>query len=119
MPSVLVIDDDLFVLATVGDVLRSAGYTVLTVQSPAEAFHLDLSGISAILCDYNMPEMNGSDVLIAMRELQEVQAPFIFLTGHSDLDDLIPVAIRYGAELLPKPVDPAELTRLLRKQIAA
>ncbi|AFE08928.1 response regulator [Corallococcus sp. CA054B] len=119
MPTVLVIDDDLFVLATVGDTLRGAGYTVLTVQSPAEAFHLDLNGVAAILCDYNMPDMNGSDVLVAMRELQECRAPFIFLTGHSDLDDLLPVAIRYGAELLPKPVDPAELTRLLRKQIAA
>jgi CheY-like chemotaxis protein len=119
MPSVLVIDDDLFVLATVGDVLRDAGYSVLPVQSPEEAFHLELSDVAAILCDYNMPGMNGSDVLVAMRELQQCHAPFIFLTGHSDLDDLIPVAIRYGAELLPKPVDPAELTRLLRKQLAA
>jgi CheY-like chemotaxis protein len=119
MKTVLVIDDDVFILVTVGDVLRNAGYTVLTVQTPEEAFDLDLSGVSAILCDYNMPRMDGTEVLIAMRELKQCHAPFIFLTGHEVLEDLLSVAIRYDAELLPKPIDPAELTRMLQKQIAA
>ncbi|MFY2557434.1 response regulator [Corallococcus terminator] len=118
MQTVLVIDDDLFVLSLVSDIVQSAGYHVVTVQSPEAAFQQDLGAISAILCDYNMPEMNGADVLIAMRELKECRAPFIFLTGHEQLDDLIPVAIRYGAELLPKPIHPVELIRLLMKQLA-
>ncbi|NTX65046.1 response regulator [Myxococcus sp. CA051A] len=118
MQTVLVIDDDLFVLSLVSDIVQSAGYRVVTVQSPEAAFQQDLENISAILCDYNMPEMNGADVLIAMRELKECHAPFIFLTGHEQLDDLIPVAIRYGAELLPKPIHPVELIRLLMKQLA-
>ncbi|MFY1831258.1 response regulator [Myxococcus fulvus] len=118
MQTVLVIDDDLFVLSLVTDILQSAGFQVRTVQSPESAFQEDLGTISAILCDYNMPSMNGADVLIAMRELKECAAPFIFLTGHEQLDDLIPVAIRYGAELLPKPIHPVELIRLLMKQLA-
>ncbi|MCP3168786.1 response regulator [Myxococcus qinghaiensis] len=118
MQTVLVIDDDLFVLSLVTDIVQSAGYRVVTVQSPEAAFEQDLGAISAILCDYNMPGMNGADVLIAMRELKECHAPFIFLTGHEQLDDLIPVAIRYGAELLPKPIHPVELIRLLMKQLA-
>ena len=119
MKTVLVIDDDLFVLSMVTDVLKSAGYRVVTLQSPDEAFNMDLSGVHAILCDYNMPLMNGADVLTAMRELQQCKVPFVFLTGHSDMDDLVPVAIRYQAELLLKPIDPGELTRLLQKQIGA
>lgn len=119
MQTVLIIDDDVFVLVTVGDILRQAGYEVLTVQTPEEAFDLDLARVSAILCDYNMPRMNGTEVLIAMRELKACRAPFIFLTGHEELDDLVSVAIRYHAELLPKPINPAELTRLLQKQIAS
>ncbi|MBZ4395789.1 response regulator [Myxococcus sp. MISCRS1] len=118
MQTVLVIDDDLFVLSLVTDILQSAGFQVRTVQSPESAFQEELGNISAILCDYNMPSMNGADVLIAMRELKECNAPFIFLTGHEQLDDLIPVAIRYGAELLPKPIHPVELIRLLMKQLA-
>ncbi|MBJ6760106.1 response regulator [Myxococcaceae bacterium JPH2] len=117
MKTVLIIDDDVFVLVTVGDLLRKAGYQVLTVQTPEEAFDLDVASVSAILCDYNMPRMSGTDVLIAMRELKDCRAPFIFLTGHEALDDLLSVAIRYNAELLPKPIDPAELTRLLQKQL--
>ncbi|NOJ79980.1 response regulator [Myxococcus xanthus] len=119
MQNVLVIDDDAFVLSVVRDILQSAGYGVVTVQSPAEAFNLDLSSVSAILCDYNMPDMNGSDVLTVMREMKDCQVPFIFLTGHEELDDLVSVAIRYGAELLPKPIQPVELVRLLVKQLAS
>jgi CheY-like chemotaxis protein len=117
MQTVLVIDDDRFMLAMVRDILQGAGYTVVTVQTPTEAFNMNVSDISAILCDYNMPGMTGADVLTAMRELQDCQVPFIFLTGHGQLEDILPVAIRYGAELLPKPIQPAELLRLLVKQL--
>jgi CheY-like chemotaxis protein len=118
MQTVLVIDDDAFVLTMVTDILQSAGYSVVPVQTPAEAFNMNVSGISAIVCDYNMPGMTGGDVLTAMRELQNCRVPFIFLTGHEQLDDILPVAIRYGAELLPKPIQPVELIRLLIKQLA-
>lgn len=117
MANVLVIDDDLFVLAVVKDILQSAGYSVVTVNSPEAAFNMSVADISAILCDYNMPGMTGADVLTAMRELQNCNAPFIFLTGHEELDDILPVAIRYGAELLPKPIQPVELIRLVIKQL--
>jgi CheY-like chemotaxis protein len=117
MLNVLVIDDDLFVLAMVRDILQGAGYAVVTVQTPEEAFNMSVTDVSAILCDYNMPGMTGADVLTAMRELQNCNVPFIFLTGHEQLDDILPVAIRYGAELLPKPIQPVELVRLLGKQL--
>ena len=119
MQTVLVIDDDACVLSVVTDILQSAGYSVVTVQTPSEAFNMNVSEISAIVCDYNMPGMSGGDVLTAMRELQDCHVPFIFLTGHEQLDDILPVAIRYGAELLPKPIQPVELIRLLIKQLAS
>lgn len=55
-----------------------------------------------IVCDINMPVMNGIEVIKAVRELK-IETPFIFYTGHGS-EELMKEAIKYGAfDFLDKP----------------
>ena|SRR5450432_1895007 len=66
MPSkILVIDDSMLVRKQVGSALTAAGYTVIDAGDGAEALerlklHAD---VSLIVCDVNMPRMNGIEFL--------------------------------------------------------
>ncbi len=56
----------------------------------------------AILSDFNMPRMNGLELLMEIRDLK-IEIPFVFLTGFADKEKVIQ-AMRLGAmDFLEKP----------------
>src|SRR3569833_2699795 len=75
---ILVIDDSMLVRKQVGSTLTAAGYTVVDAADGAEALErLKTHGdVSLIVCDVNMPQINGIEFL------QHVQssAPVVMLT---------------------------------------
>lgn len=80
MKTILVIDDDEPILAIYGMTLENAGYRVLTTTSGAEGVHLARSNLpDLILCDINMPGMDGRNVLRSLRDDAEVGAKQIVL----------------------------------------
>lgn len=106
VPKILVVDDDLAVLATIGLGLRKAGYQVLQVDSGVLAIQLcrrekpDLA-----ILDISMPGMDGIEVARVLRN--DTATPFIFLSAYSD-DSLVKSAVEAGAlGYLIKPVEVA------------
>jgi CheY-like chemotaxis protein len=71
----------------------------------------------AVVLDYRMPGMDGVEVCRRIRELQpEIRQ--VFLTGFPSINTVYP-AIEAGADhVLAKPVDPAELLRVLEEELA-
>jgi two-component system chemotaxis response regulator CheY len=68
MKRILVIDDSPSVRQQVGMALTQAGFTV--VEAPDGAKGLELiegSAFSAVICDVNMPRMNGLEMLEALK----------------------------------------------------
>ena len=62
--TLLVVDDDVNVLASLHRLFRRDGYRVLTAASPAEGFEvLALHHVQVILCDQRMPVMSGIEFL--------------------------------------------------------
>ena len=109
MPKILVVDDDLAILATISLGLRKAGYQVLQVDSGKPALRIckhekpDLA-----ILDMIMPDMSGLEVA---RLLQgETATPFIFLSAHSD-DSLVKAAVEAGA--LGYLLKPVEISRIV------
>ena len=119
VPTILVVDDDNAVRQFVRDVLAIGGYTVSEAADGAAALRLATTAPpDLVLCDVNMPGLDGFAMLRAWRASPtHGQVPFIFLTGVSDR-----AAIRRGMELgaddyLTKPCAPADLLTAVRVRL--
>ncbi len=85
-PLILLVDDEPEVVELYGKKLKMAGFQVITAVNGKEALaiarekHPDL-----ILLDFKMPEMNGIEVLIKLKESPETRdLKVVFLTAFSD-----------------------------------
>ena len=109
MPKILVVDDDLAVLATISLGLRKVGYQVFQVDSGKPALRIckhekpDLA-----ILDMIMPDMSGLEVARLLKS--ETATPFIFLSAHSD-DSLVKAAVEAGA--LGYLLKPVEISRIV------
>ncbi len=116
---VLVIDDDTNATTAVLRLLKSANYEAEAINESRLAVDLvhrmcpDL-----IICDVSMPEMDGYEVLRALkRDPQTAVIPFIFLSGRGDHAD-----VRHGMGLgaddyLTKPFESHELFASIEARI--
>ncbi|MBD1829528.1 EAL domain-containing response regulator [Microcoleus vaginatus GB1-A2] len=123
MLKILVIEDDELIRETLLQLLESQSYRVIAAENGRVGVQMALSEIpDLILCDVQMPELDGHDVLRTLRQNSlAATIPFIFLTAQSDKTDF-----RRGMELgaddyLTKPFTKAELlgaiaSRLLKRQ---
>jgi len=123
MLKILVIEDDELIRETLLQLLESHNYRVIAAENGRVGVQMALSEIpDLILCDVQMPELDGYDVLRTLRQNSlAATIPFIFLTAQSDKTDF-----RRGMELgaddyLTKPFTKAELlgaiaSRVLKRQ---
>jgi two-component system chemotaxis response regulator CheY len=98
-PSVLIIDDSVTVRQQVVAILTAVGYEVIEAGdglAGLEAVHAHV-GISMILCDVNMPRMDGLEFLEKFKgENRAPSVPVVMLTTNGT-PDLIARAKRAGA----------------------
>ncbi|MCL2457855.1 MAG: sigma-54 dependent transcriptional regulator [Desulfobulbus sp.] len=104
-PEILVVDDDLYLLAAIKQTLALNGYAVHTFGNPLDALaRIGGNTYSAVLADIRMPEMNGL-VLLERILAKDSDLPVILITGHGDIS-LAVEAVKKGAyHFLQKPVD--------------
>ena len=83
--SILVVDDSITVRNTLTQALQKAGYWVLQAKEGAEALRmLQQSDVAAILCDLEMPGMNGFEFLRARQKTPAIASiPTIMLTSRT------------------------------------
>jgi diguanylate cyclase (GGDEF)-like protein/PAS domain S-box-containing protein len=94
--TLLIVDDDAFMLDVLNDFLSQDGYRILTAQTAAEGFDiLAQNRVQVILCDQCMPLMSGTEFMERVKNL----APDTFRIMLSAYADLTPImaAINHGA----------------------
>ena len=94
--TLLIVDDDAFMLDVLSDFLAQDGYRILTAQTAAEGFDvLARHRVQVILCDQCMPMMTGTEFMERVKNL----APDTFRIMLSAYADLTPImaAINHGA----------------------
>jgi two-component system, sensor histidine kinase and response regulator len=119
MSRILVIDDTAEIRSDIGFLLAAEGYEVLEADSGRKGIELAQTWApDVIVCDINMPNMDGYTVLQQIRNLAVTRiTPFIFLTARSERID-VRAAMDAGADdFITKPFQPPELITSVRTQI--
>lgn len=98
----LIVDDSRAMRMIVSRVVRQAGYEGSTFREAADGAE-GLEAVRAscpdlVLCDWNMPEMSGIDLLRALRS-EGIDVPFGFVTSEST-PEMRDVALAAGASFL-------------------
>jgi two-component system, OmpR family, alkaline phosphatase synthesis response regulator PhoP len=119
MTKILVIEDELDVRENLVDLLEANDYEVRSAENGFLGAVLALEHIpDLIVCDVMMPEVDGHEVLQALRQSSTTaMIPFIFLTAMADIQ-----SIRKGMELgaddyLTKPFENIDLLKAIEVKI--
>jgi two-component system, cell cycle sensor histidine kinase and response regulator CckA len=104
-PTILAVDDDQMVLQLMDEVLRSAGYNVVTAdggRSAIETYQSLGSPIQLLLTDVIMPDLTGPVLAERLRSHQP-DLQVLFVSGFHDADLVQRFVSNKGFSLLPKP----------------
>ena len=122
-PVVLIADNDPGVSALLAEVLQSDGLTAVVVPDGVAALeHLGEAPIELLVCDLDMPRMDGLAVLRHLRR-QPAQPPVIAITGYLNPDVERSLGeLEFVRVVLEKPFDlstfSARARELLRHPVA-
>ena len=83
-PKILIVEDEPPLAELEGIALEGAGYEVQAVGRGDEGLRaFDQGGVSLVLLDYKLPDMNGREFLDALGD-QVRTLPVIVVTGYAD-----------------------------------
>jgi EAL domain-containing protein (putative c-di-GMP-specific phosphodiesterase class I) len=114
---ILLVDDEQSIARAYARTLGAAGFSVETAgDGRAAAAAARDRDFDVIVSDITMPEMNGLELLRAVRE-HDLDVPVVLMTGGPAIDSAVR-AMEYGAlRYLIKPIDPAELEEVVARAV--
>jgi CheY-like chemotaxis protein len=116
-PRVIVVDDEHVIADTLATILNRAGFNASAVYTGSQAVALARTEKpDLIISDVMMPDMNGIEAAIHIREFLPGCKVLLF-SGQAATADLLENARARGHEfeILAKPVHPQDLLAKLRK----
>lgn len=116
MYNVLVCDDDREIVEAITIYLEKEGYSVIAAYNGKEALDtLRREQVQLIILDIMMPEMDGIEALLRLREYSSI--PVILLSAKSEDADKIN-GLNVGADdYITKPFNPLELLARVKSQL--
>ena len=117
---ILIVDDSRTIRHQVGSALVREGYEVLEAEDGVQGLNAigAARDIALVICDVNMPNMNGLEMLSAVKaDARNASLPVVMLTTEGKAE-LISQAKRGGAKgWVVKPFKPDQLLAAIRKII--
>jgi len=114
---ILIVDDEVNLLQSLGDVLRSKGFMVDTARNGLEALdRLKERFFDLIIADLKMPRMGGMELLKVLRE-RYPQTAVVILTGYGTVKNAVDAIKRGAYDYLVKPFVPDEILLIIQKVV--
>ncbi len=115
--TVLVVDDDPYVLESTGMLLEESGYHVLKCQNATDALRaFQGRGVNVVLTDIKMPQVSGVELLGNIHAV-DPQVPVVLMTAYAELDVALD-AIKKGAfDFITKPFKAEYLIHTVEKAV--
>jgi len=113
--TILVVDDDEFVLDTTSTLLEFFGYSVIQAKNGIEAlskYRDKKPGL--VFLDVKMPKMDGYDTFFELTK-ENPNAKVIFMTAHADYSKWEEAKKRQALDLIEKPYSAEKLKKLTEK----
>lgn len=112
LPTILVINDDKGVLATIGKILKGYGFQVVKARNGRQVMIAFRNAVpDVVVTDVITPEMDGIEAIAEIRRASP-SAKIIAMSngGRNGITDFATLAIKLGADVgLRKPVNPDQL----------
>ena len=112
MAKIIIIDDERGIRNTLREILADEGHEVEVAENGKQGLEMaQAKAYDLIFSDIKMPEMDGLELLKALKEGEETaETPVVMISGHGDVETAVQ-ALKMGAyDFLLKPLD---LNRIL------
>ncbi len=117
--SVLVVDDEAAIRDSLHMILEYEGYRVEEAASGSQALtRVGERAPDAIVLDIKMPEMDGLELLKALRE-RGYEMPVLMISGHADVATAVEATRRGAFDFFEKPLQRERVLLSLRNAIEA
>ncbi|MBE9505430.1 MAG: sigma-54-dependent Fis family transcriptional regulator [Chloroflexi bacterium] len=112
---ILVVDDELSIRVSLGDLLRRDGHQVEVAENAESALEmLKTQSFDLLIVDIKMPGMDGLEMLKRVKE-DDADASMVMMTAYGSIDSAVQ-AMKLGAiDYIVKPFDPLEIGMLIER----
>jgi DNA-binding NarL/FixJ family response regulator len=115
---VLVVDDSPESLGMLNVALNSEGYTALVALSGLQALSIaEKMPPDVVLLDAMMPEIDGFETCRRLKKLLP-HIPIIFMTGLTEVEDIVKGIEAGGVDYVTKPISPDEVIVRIKRHVA-
>jgi len=115
--TLLIVDDDPYVLESISTLLREYGYNVYASQNASDAIKMvQKISFDVVLTDIKMPQVTGIELLQNIHT-SNPQIPVILMTAFAELDMAVDAIKRGAFDFITKPYNPDYLLHSVEKAV--
>jgi DNA-binding NtrC family response regulator len=115
MSSILIIDDEVGIRASLSSILEDEGYSVEAVENGKQAIKIcEKMQFDVALIDINLPDIKGTELLAKLKQISPKMVRII-ITGYPTIENAVKAVNEKSDGYILKPFNIPELLQTIKK----